>query len=57
MVMIPKTFGSICAFTSLYVVINNSVAPNFLGTVNGFGQTAATFARTVGPAIGGALFA
>ncbi|KAJ1550206.1 hypothetical protein HK096_008172, partial [Nowakowskiella sp. JEL0078] len=56
-VMIPKAFGTICAFTSLFIVINNSVSPKFLGTVNGYGQTAATLARTVGPAIGGILFA
>ncbi|KAI8812838.1 major facilitator superfamily domain-containing protein [Cladochytrium replicatum] len=46
------------SFTSTFILINNSApTPRLLGTINGFGQTGATLARTIGPTIGGSLWA
>lgn len=38
------------------MLINNSAAEKDLGLVNGFGQSLASAARCIGPAIGGALW-
>jgi hypothetical protein len=38
------------------IQVNHSVSDEYLGAVNGFGQSCASLARAVGPAIGGALW-
>ena len=45
------------AFSAIMVLINNSCAARFRGTVNGFGQTIVSLTRLVGPVTGGILFA
>jgi len=45
------------AFTSTFVLINNSVHRQDRGLQNGIGQTYASLARTVGPLMGGIVFA
>eukprot|EP00730_Choanoeca_flexa_P001821 TRINITY_DN10796_c0_g1_i2.p1 TRINITY_DN10796_c0_g1~~TRINITY_DN10796_c0_g1_i2.p1 ORF type:complete len:482 (+),score=80.25 TRINITY_DN10796_c0_g1_i2:89-1534(+) len=45
------------AFTSTFVLINNSVHRRDRGLQNGIGQTYASLARTLGPLAGGVLFA
>eukprot|EP00045_Choanoeca_perplexa_P011530 m.122900 g.122900 ORF g.122900 m.122900 type:complete len:482 (+) comp15663_c0_seq1:135-1580(+) len=45
------------AFTSTFVLINNSVHRQDRGLQNGIGQTYASLARTIGPLMGGILFA
>ncbi|KAI8812837.1 major facilitator superfamily domain-containing protein [Cladochytrium replicatum] len=58
LIMAFKSALSIFSFTSIFIVINNAApTPRLLGTINGFGQTAATLARTIGPAVGGSLWA
>ena len=44
------------AFTAVMIAINNSSRGRSLGLVNGLGQTAASFVRSVGPFLGGPLF-
>ncbi|KAG0032688.1 hypothetical protein BGZ81_010299, partial [Podila clonocystis] len=46
----PETGGQIARIT-------NSSPPHLLGTVNGIGQTSASFMRAFGPALGGILWA
>jgi MFS family permease len=49
-------FIEIC-FTSVMMMINNSVDPSGLGSVNGIAQSMVAFTRTIGPALGSSLFA
>ncbi|CAG8438734.1 8723_t:CDS:2 [Ambispora leptoticha] len=51
-----RYFLNVFGYTSILIVITNSAPRNVLGTVNGIGQTIASFARAVGPALGGALW-
>ncbi|RUS16332.1 major facilitator superfamily domain-containing protein [Endogone sp. FLAS-F59071] len=44
------------SYTAVMLMINNSANSDMLGTVNGFGQTSASFVRAVGPALGGTLW-
>ncbi|KAF8979638.1 hypothetical protein BGZ46_005200 [Entomortierella lignicola] len=55
--LVFKYFGSVLSYTSVMVMINNSSPPHLLGTVNGIGQTSASFMRAFGPALGGVLWA
>lgn len=41
------------AFTPIIQMVNNSVSPQHMGAVNGFGQSAVAFLRAVGPAAAG----
>eukprot|EP01023_Acetabularia_acetabulum_P037144 TRINITY_DN3516_c0_g2_i1.p1 TRINITY_DN3516_c0_g2~~TRINITY_DN3516_c0_g2_i1.p1 ORF type:complete len:587 (-),score=47.04 TRINITY_DN3516_c0_g2_i1:1229-2863(-) len=53
-------FRTIClsfTFTCSMVMVNGSSPPDQLGSVNGVGQTFGSFARGVGPFIGGMLWA
>ena len=45
------------AFTSSMILVNTNAPPGRLGPVNGAGQTLASAARAVGPALGGVLWA
>jgi hypothetical protein len=38
------------------MIVNHSVEDSDLGKVNGFGQTLAAISRSVGPALGGAMW-
>ncbi|KAF9972158.1 hypothetical protein BGZ73_004775, partial [Actinomortierella ambigua] len=48
--LVLKYFCSVCSYTAVMVMITNSSPPHLLGTVNGIGQTSASFMRAVGPA-------
>ncbi|KAJ3224938.1 hypothetical protein HDU78_010805, partial [Chytriomyces hyalinus] len=53
-------FSNILCFTSIFIVINNSVSASNkqqLSTVTGITQTCAAFVRSIGPALGGVLWA
>lgn len=43
-------------FTSMGVLINNSVKPENLGVMNGLGQSGVALTRTIGPTISATLF-
>ncbi|CAG8649943.1 25221_t:CDS:2, partial [Dentiscutata erythropus] len=47
---------NVICFTTVFILINNSATSNVLGTLNGIGQTLASFARAFGPALGGFLW-
>lgn len=53
---ILRGFTSSVAFTAVTIQINHSVYDEHLGLVNGLGQTFASAARAIGPAIGGLLW-
>ncbi|KAF9384742.1 hypothetical protein BGX21_001227, partial [Mortierella sp. AD011] len=50
--LVFKYFCSVFSYTSVMVMITNSSPPHLLGTVNGIGQTSASFMRAFGPALG-----
>lgn len=53
------TLKNICAtfsFTAVMIQVNHSVSEEYLGAVNGLGQSLAALARAIGPALGGALW-
>ena len=43
-------------FTSVFVLINNSVMPENRGRLNGFGQSLVAVTRCIGPTLGSSLF-
>ncbi|KNE54029.1 hypothetical protein AMAG_00029 [Allomyces macrogynus ATCC 38327] len=47
----------VMGFTAVMVMINNSAPTEYLGRVNGLGQTAAAAVRGIGPALGTTVFA
>ncbi|CAG8737494.1 8021_t:CDS:2, partial [Ambispora leptoticha] len=51
-----RYFMNVIVFTCVTILVTNSVSPDVLGTVNGIGQTSASLARAVGPALGGMLW-
>ncbi|KAG0084963.1 hypothetical protein BGZ92_009417 [Podila epicladia] len=57
LVLVFKYLCSVLSYTSVMVMITNSSPPHLLGTVNGIGQTSASFMRAFGPALGGILWA
>ncbi|KAF9337545.1 hypothetical protein BG006_004148 [Podila minutissima] len=57
LVLVFKYLCSVLSYTSVMLMINNSSPPHLLGTVNGIGQTSASFMRAFGPALGGILWA
>lgn len=54
--MLLKSLSGCFAFTGTMIVVNMSVDPQQLGAVNGVGQSLASLARGVGPAVGGLLW-
>jgi MFS family permease len=54
--MLLKSLAGCFAFTGTMIVVNTSVEPQQLGEVNGVGQSLASLARGVGPAVGGLLW-
>ncbi|KAI8617269.1 major facilitator superfamily domain-containing protein [Chytriomyces sp. MP71] len=60
LLLLNLTLRQLCStlcFTSIFILINNSAAPGALGLVNGVAQTCAALVRSVGPALGGCLWA
>ncbi|KAF9085796.1 hypothetical protein BGX29_001770 [Mortierella sp. GBA35] len=55
--LVFKYLCSVFSYTSVMVMITNSSPAHLLGTVNGIGQTSASFMRAFGPALGGILWA
>lgn len=51
-----KTVFLQMTFTAVMIQINHAVFPRDLGVVNGLGQSLASLARAVGPALGGAMW-
>ena len=49
--------SNVFTFTSVMIMINNSAGKGKLGIVNGLGQTMAAFVRSIGPALGGTMWA
>eukprot|EP00762_Andalucia_godoyi_P000614 ANDGO_05294.mRNA.1 Protein ZINC INDUCED FACILITATOR-LIKE 1 len=57
LMMSTRPIFSNSSFTSIFILINNTCLPEYTGEVNGIAQAAASFARSIGPLIGGSLFA
>ncbi|KAG0271310.1 hypothetical protein BGZ95_000888 [Linnemannia exigua] len=55
--LVFKYLCSVFSYTSVMVMITNSSPAHLLGTVNGIGQTSASFMRAFGPALGGIIWA
>ena len=53
---IVKAILTNVAFTAVLMQVNHSVYYEDLGKVNGLGQTFASLARAIGPAVGGCLW-
>ena len=49
--------GSICAFTSLNLMVNNASTPDILGKVNGLSNSIAALLRIIAPVTAPPLFA
>ncbi|KAJ3131443.1 hypothetical protein HK100_006347 [Physocladia obscura] len=50
-------FCNVLTYTSIFILINNTATGENLGLVNGVAQTSASFVRSIGPALGGILWA
>ncbi|KAJ1566578.1 hypothetical protein HK405_009260 [Cladochytrium tenue] len=55
--LMSRHFCNVLGFTSVMIMINNSADRNSLGLVNGVGQTSAALVRSIGPALGGTMWA
>ncbi|KAJ3313246.1 hypothetical protein HDV04_002230 [Boothiomyces sp. JEL0838] len=55
--MATRTIINGFLFTTVFVVVTISAKPGQLGLVNGLAQGAASFTRTIGPALGGSMWA
>eukprot|EP01040_Poterioochromonas_malhamensis_P013269 gene13269-14574_t len=53
---ILKNVFSCFSFTAVMIQVNHSAEEEYLGAVNGLGQSLAALARAIGPAIGGMLW-
>lgn len=51
-----KNLFTCMAFTSAILMVNHSVTDEYLGAVNGLGQSLGALARSLGPAVGGLLW-
>eukprot|EP01032_Pedospumella_encystans_P012340 gene12340-14283_t len=51
-----KNLFSCFMFTSSIIMVNHSVTDEYLGAVNGLGQSLGALARSLGPAVGGLLW-
>ncbi|KAH6573462.1 hypothetical protein BASA60_006010 [Batrachochytrium salamandrivorans] len=57
-VLAGRNISMVLGFISVLILVNDSApGPSSLGTVHGFGQVAVSFVRSVGPALGGSLWA
>eukprot|EP00850_Spirogloea_muscicola_P002218 SM000008S22307 [mRNA] locus=s8:949641:953502:- [translate_table: standard] len=56
--MMLRSVGSLCGFTSIFILIVNSVSrPQHLGAVNGLAQTGSAISRALAPTVGGSMYA
>ncbi|KAK7474558.1 hypothetical protein BaRGS_00034203 [Batillaria attramentaria] len=55
-VTLPQRVAANSCFAGSSLLINNSVTSDMAGKVNGIGMTATAIARTLAPAMGGAMF-
>ncbi|KAL2912472.1 hypothetical protein HK105_208044 [Polyrhizophydium stewartii] len=56
-VLAGRNVGCVIGFIAVMILVNDSApGQHTLGTVHGFGQLAASFVRSVGPALGGTLW-
>lgn len=51
-----KNIFATLSFTAVMIQVNHSVTEDYLGAVNGLGQSMAALARAIGPAFGGFLW-
>jgi MFS family permease len=51
-----KSVFTCFAFSAVMIQVNHSVHDEYLGAVNGLGQSLAALARAIGPALGGAMW-
>jgi MFS family permease len=59
LLLLTNVFKNVCAacsFTAVMIQVNHSVYEDYLGAVNGLGQSLAALARAIGPALGGMLW-
>lgn len=56
LVNVCKSVFACLAFGAVMIQVNHSVHDEYLGAVNGLGQSLAALARAIGPALGGALW-
>ena len=56
LVTVLKSVFVCFAFSAVMIQVNHSVTDEYLGAVNGLGQSMAALARAIGPALGGALW-
>ena len=56
LVNIVKNYFNCLSFTSAIMMVNHSVTDEYLGAVNGLGQSLGALARCLGPAVGGLLW-
>ncbi|ORY45215.1 major facilitator superfamily MFS-1 [Rhizoclosmatium globosum] len=52
-----RQFCNVLTYTSVFILINNSATAENLGLINGIAQTSASFVRSIGPALGGIMWA
>ena len=56
LIMILKSVAACLSFTAVMLQVNHCVTEEHLGKANGLGQTLASLARAIGPALGGMLW-
>ena len=56
LVNICKNICACLCFTAVMIQVNHSAEEEYLGSVNGLGQSLAALARAIGPAFGGLLW-
>jgi hypothetical protein len=56
LICVVKCVSATLAFTAVTIQVSHCVDDEDLGTVNGFGQSLASLARGIGPALGGVLW-
>ena len=54
---VVRYVAAIMSYTSIFVIISNVVSSRDMGKANGMGQSAASLARGVGPALASVAFA
>ena len=55
-ITVCKSLFACFAFSAVMIQVNHSVHDEYLGAVNGLGQSLAALARAIGPAMGGAFW-
>ncbi|KAJ8312005.1 LOW QUALITY PROTEIN: hypothetical protein KUTeg_009378 [Tegillarca granosa] len=55
--LMPQKVAGVCCFSATALFINNSVKPQYAGSVNGIAMTITAIARTFAPTFGGSMYA